>query len=124
MTGIDYSQRSIDYAVRSAREQGLAIRYRYENYLDLADRHLYDAALLIYGDFCPLPLSSGANYWRMYSMPSSLGGSLCWMIRPASIGSHESSNGWYIMESGFWKPGWHLVLKKGFDYPEQAIYLN
>ena len=57
-------------------------------------------------------------------MPSSLGGSLCWMIRPASIGSHESSNGWYIMESGFWKPGWHLVLKKGFDYPEQAIYLN
>ncbi len=54
VTGIDYSQRSIDYAVQYAREHGLAIRYRYDNYLDLADRHLYDAALLIYGDFCPL----------------------------------------------------------------------
>ncbi|NIV35510.1 MAG: hypothetical protein GWN58_40480 [Anaerolineae bacterium] len=31
---------------------------------------------------------------------------------------------WYVAESGFWKPGRHLVLEEDFDYPEQAIYLN
>ena len=36
----------------------------------------------------------------------------------------KGENRWYVAESGFWKPGWHLVLEEGFDYPEQAIYLN
>jgi len=33
-------------------------------------------------------------------------------------------NHWYVAESGFWRPGWHLVLEQGFDYPEEAIYLD
>jgi hypothetical protein len=36
----------------------------------------------------------------------------------------KGENRWTVAESGFWKPGWHLVLEEGFDYPEQAIFLN
>ena len=28
------------------------------------------------------------------------------------------------MSSGFWRPGQHLVLTQGFDYPELSLYLD
>ena len=37
---------------------------------------------------------------------------------------HGNRNGWYAARSGFWKPGPHLVLEEGFDYPEQSIWLD
>ena len=33
-------------------------------------------------------------------------------------------NRWYVSESGYWRPGPHLVLEMGFDYPENDIWLN
>ena len=54
VTGVDLSPRSIAYAVEHAHTHGLEITYRCENYLALEDTARYDAALLIYGDFCPL----------------------------------------------------------------------
>lgn len=54
VTGVDYSRRSIAYAEGYAKQQKLAIEYRYQNYLMLNDKEQYNAALLIYGDFCPL----------------------------------------------------------------------
>ncbi len=33
-------------------------------------------------------------------------------------------NNWYASERGFWRPGPHLVLEIGFDYPELSIYLD
>ncbi|MFZ5643482.1 MAG: hypothetical protein ACOY46_07815 [Bacillota bacterium] len=33
-------------------------------------------------------------------------------------------NNWYVNEGGFWRPGLHLVLEMGFDYPENDIWLD
>ena len=54
VTGVDYSRRSIAYATQYAGEHGLDIAYCYQDYLTLDDEGQYDAALLIYGDYCPL----------------------------------------------------------------------
>jgi len=125
VTGVDYSRRSIDYAARYAREHGLDIRYRYEDYLDLADERLYDAALLIYGDFCPLDPAQRSQLLRNVRRALVPGGYFVLDVTTrVHRRRHLSSNSWYIVESGFWKPGPHLVLEIGFDYPEQAIYLN
>src|SRR5512133_397918 len=35
VTGVDYSNRSVEYATRYAEENNLKITYRYENYLEL-----------------------------------------------------------------------------------------
>ena len=37
---------------------------------------------------------------------------------------HGSHNGWYAEMTGFWKPGPHLVLEEGFDYPEVSVFLD
>ena len=125
VTGVDYSKNSIEYASKYAGENNLNITYRYQNYLELEDESLYDAAFLIYGDFCPLNLEQRSkllkNVWRALKP----GGKF---VLDVSTREHRrkygNKNNWYALHSGFWKPGPHLVLEEGFDYPEQSIWLD
>jgi len=43
---------------------------------------------------------------------------------PTHRKKHGNKNGWYAVETGFWKPGPHLVLEEGFAYPEHSIFLD
>ena len=125
VTGVDYSHRSIDYASLYARENNLNIQYRYQNYLELDDENLYDAILLIYGDFCPLDPKQRATLMKNVSRALKPGGRF---VLDVTTREHRKKNGnknnWYAVKSGFWKPGPHLVLEEGFDYPEQSIWLD
>ena len=51
VTGIDFSKRSINYAVESAAKKKLDIIYYYQNYLDMVYEEAFDAVILIYCDF-------------------------------------------------------------------------
>lgn len=125
VTGVDYSQRSIHYAKKSALEQGLNIAYRYQNYLELADENLYEAALLIYGDFCPLSPQQRGRLLANVRRALKPGGHF---VLDVSTRAHRqkygAKNTWEVADSGFWKPGPHLTLSAGFDYPEESIYLD
>ena len=125
VTGVDYSRRSIEYATQYAQQHGLDIQYRYQDYLMLDDEQQYEAALLIYGDLCPLSPTQRQT----------LLGNVCHALKPGGHFAfdvttrihrqkHGNRNGWYAVESGFWKPDPHLVLEEGFDYPEQSIFLD
>ncbi len=57
VTGIDFSQNSIDYAARSAKEKGLNINYICQNYLNIDYESEYDVITMIYCDFGVLSLS-------------------------------------------------------------------
>ena len=51
VTGIDFSKRSIEYAVNSAAEKNMKIKYKYMNYLEIDYENEFDMAVLIYCDF-------------------------------------------------------------------------
>jgi SAM-dependent methyltransferase len=125
VTGVDYSRRSIDYAKQAAQQQGLSIHYRCQDYLNLEEENQYDLALLIYGDFCPLSPDQRSRLLMNVSRALKPGG---YFVLDVSTREHRTKhgmkNGWYAEEDGFWKPGLHLVLEQGFDYPEQDIYLD
>ena len=125
VTGVDYSKRSIDYAREYAETHGLTITYRYENYIDLADENLYDAALLIYGDFCPLDPDERGKLLGNIHRALKPGG---WFVLDVTTREGRKKRGvknnWYAAGSGFWRPGPHLVLEEGFDYPDEKIYLD
>jgi len=125
VTGVDYSRRSIDYAENYANEHKLDISYRYQNYLELSDDNQYDAAFLIYGDFCPLNPEQRTRLLHNVRRALKPNGKF---VLDVSTREHRKKygvrNGWYASESGFWKPGPHLVLEAGFDYPEQSIWLD
>lgn len=125
VTGVDYSRHSLDYATEFARQNNLDIKYRYQNYLTLEDENLYDAALLIYGDFCPLSPEQRSKLLGNVHRALKQGGHFVLDVTtPIHRKKYGSRNGWYAVETGFWKPGPHLVLEEGFDYPEQSIFLD
>jgi len=125
VTGLDYSRRSIDYAIQHARQNNLNITYRYQDYLTLTDEALYDAVLLISGDFCPLPPEQRARLLKNVHRALQAGGHFALDVTTREHRKFNSlGNRWYVAESGFWKAASHLVLEQGFDYPEELIYLN
>ena len=125
VTGVDYSRRSIEYASRYAKENNLEIVYQYENYLKLADTNQYETVFLIYGDFCPLsPEQRSTLLKNIYRALKSGGWFVLDVTTRENRRKHGNLNRWYVAESGFWKPGPHLVLEQGFDYPEQSIWLD
>jgi SAM-dependent methyltransferase len=125
VTGVDYSRHSIEYATNYAHENKLDIQYRYQNYLELKDENQYQAAFLIYGDFCPLSPEQRSKLLQNVHRALKPGGKF---VLDVTTREHRKrygvKNGWYATESGFWKPGPHLVLENGFDYPEQSIWLD
>lgn len=125
VTGVDYSRRSIAYARAYAAEHNLAITYRCQDYLTLADDAGYDAALLIYGDLCVLAPDVRDALLRAVRRALKPGGWFALDVTTRHLRARAGlRNGWYAAESGFWKPGPHLVLEQGFDYPEHDIYLD
>jgi SAM-dependent methyltransferase len=125
VTGVDYSRRSIEYATNQARENKLNICYRYQNYLDLNDENQYHAAFLIYGDFCPLNPDQRSTLLRNVHRALKPGGAFVLDVSTrACREKHGVRNGWYAAQNGFWKPGPHLILEDGFDYPEQSLWLD
>jgi SAM-dependent methyltransferase len=125
VTGVDYSQNSIEHATRAADEMGLPITYRYQDYLTITDSSLYDLVLLIYGDYCPLSPEQRSQLLENVKRALKPGGYFMLDVTTrAGRVKWGQRNGWYVLESGFWKPGPHLVLEEGFDYPEQDIYLD
>ena len=125
LTGVDYSRRSIAYATDYARQHGLDITYRYQNYLELTDENHYEAALLIYGDFCPLSPGQRALLLQNVHRALKPGGRFVLDVTTRECRKkYGNRNGWRSLETGFWKPGPHLLLEEGFDYPEQSIWLD
>jgi SAM-dependent methyltransferase len=125
VTGLDYSRRSIEYASRYANENSLQIAYRYENYLQLKDENLYDAALLIYGDFCPLSPEQRTRLLQNVHRALKPGGRFVLDVSTRECRKkHGIHNKWSALESGFCKPGPHLLLEEGFEYPDLALWLD
>lgn len=125
ITGVDYSRRSIDYATEYAWQNKLDIHYRYQDYLTLEDENLYDAALLIYGDYCLLAPEQRSRLLDNVRRALKPGGYFVLDVTtPIHRQKHGSRNGWYAAGQGFWKPGPHLALEEGFDYPEQFVFLD
>lgn len=123
--GVDYSRRPIEYATQYAAEHQLEIRYRYQDYLTLDDENQYEAALLIYGDLCPLSPEQRRTLLGNVRRALKPGGHFVLDVTTrAHRQKHGNRNCWYAAGQGFWKPGPHLVLEEGFDYPEQSIFLD
>lgn len=122
VTGVDFSQNSIDYAIAHAHDKQLPIQYRCLNYLELDDPAQYSAVLLIYGDYCPLSPEQRAKLLAKVRTFLKPGG--CFILdvtTPRLRQKYGLKNGWYAVGQGFWKPGPHLVLEQGFAYPNDLF---
>ncbi len=125
VTGIDVSQRSLDYARQNAARQRLVITYRRENFLALDDFEQYALALQIYGELNTFAPDVLADLLRRVYRALQPGG---WFIFDVTTAAHSARyrtlNGWQVLDSGFWKPEPHLVLERSFHYPEASTHCD
>ncbi len=124
VTGVDFSQSSIDYAQTYARQHRLEIDYRCQDYLQLDEEAGFEAALLIYGDLCPLAPEKRRRLLANVRRALKPGGRFVLDVTtPILRQRYGLKNGWHAAQAGFWKGGPHLVLEQGFAY-EQDVYLD
>jgi SAM-dependent methyltransferase len=126
VTGIDFSQHSLDYAQLQARQAGHNIVYLQADYLvdDLPTG--FDVITLIYLDLCVLsPDQRNQLLERMRTMLNP-GGHI--VIDVAGIGMLEDKQEFTLIEErlmhGFWAPGAYIGIQRRFIYPDDSLYLD
>ena len=125
VTGVDISENSLAYARGYAREKGLDIDYLPLNFLDLKVESEFETAVQIYGEMCVFSDADRDKIFENVRRALTPGGLFIFDITTHSERAKNGMNNfWYISDGGFWRPGRHLVLQFGFDYPEQDVWLD
>ena len=125
VTGMDFSQRSINYAQNYAQEHGLNIEYIYQNYLELDFKNRFDAVSLIYCDFCVLSDHDRSTLLTNINRALKYDGYFVFdVVTEKEINAILPENYWEYSETGFWKSTPHLLLGNTFIYPEDQTRLN
>lgn len=125
VTGVDFSENSIEYAREQAQKKQLVIRYINANYLLLEmDENQFDLVILIYTDFCVLQpkerkqLLSNIRKW----------------LKPGGIFIFDANSdkeldkkvapkNWEAAEKGFWRELPYLALSESYIYRDEKIIL-
>lgn len=122
VTGVDYSQNSIDHA----RSQDASTTYVCLDYreMDFPDDS-FDVAMMIYGDLCVLSDAERDDLLAKVRRMLKPGGYFAFdLTQPSAHASLEGHRAWSVSAGdGFWRPEPYLVLEQGFTYPDD-VYLQ
>jgi SAM-dependent methyltransferase len=127
VTGIDISQNSLDYARHYAAEKGLDIDYHLINFFDIDYSGMFDAVIQVNGELNTFSDEKRDELLAKLRKALRPGGHLIFDVttRTRELRLRKGiTNRWLVSERGFWRPGRHLVLERGFDYPEDSVWLD
>ena len=136
ITGVDFSQNTINYAKGSAKKQGLDIEYKCDNFLNLKYFEDYNVVMQIYGEVNTFsPEERDKLFKIVYNALKPNGLFIFDVSTPAlrKMCTYEKGTkcnqelllkkNWYISEGGFWREKAHIVLEEGFQY-DNDIWLD
>ncbi len=126
VTGIDFSERSIRYAMAQAGKEGLDIYYRLEDYLGFDTPERFDLIIMIMCDFCVLdPAQRGAMLGKFRSLLRPGGHILFDVYSPAGFKARRetATYGAGLLE-GFWSPEKYYGFLNVLKYEEEQVVLD
>ena len=125
VTGIDISERSLNYAIAQSKEEVLDIEFRRVNFFDIDYSQEFDAVIQTNGEMNTFSDEKRDELLGILHQALKSDGLLIFDITTRALRMREGQkNNWYISDGGFWRPDMHLVLEQGFDYPEDNIWLD
>ena len=125
VTGVDISQRSLDYAIAQSKEKGLDIEFRLINFFDIDYLQKFDAVIQTNGELNTFSDEKRDRLLALLHRALKPGGLLIFDVTTRNTRvKYGEKNGWYTADGGFWRPDKHLVLTQGYDYPEENAWLN
>jgi SAM-dependent methyltransferase len=125
VTGIDISERSLNYATAQARKYELDIDFRRLNFLGLDYSSEFDAAVQVFGEVGTLSDDKRDVLFAGIHKALKPGGLLFFDVTTPCLKQNPGAqNNWYMAYGGFWRPGLHLMLELRFDYPAENVFVN
>lgn len=125
VVGIDISERSLEYAKNRSEELNLSIEYRNLNFFDMDYISEFDTVMQVYGELCVFSDEKRDSLLGSIRKALKKDGIFIFDVSTRELRRRAGlKNGWYVSSSGFWRPGRHLVLEQGFDYPEESVWLD
>ncbi len=125
VTGIDISERSIQYGQQQAQLAEEAITYIHGSYLGLDVKEQFDVATLIYCDYGVLSDQDRRTLLdNIYRALKSNGKLLLDVFTPKQHQGKPESKNWRYQQGGFWKEGPHVCLEQFYRYDENSTVLS
>jgi 2-polyprenyl-3-methyl-5-hydroxy-6-metoxy-1,4-benzoquinol methylase len=125
VTGVDFSENSINYAQVEAKKKNMDIKYIKGNYLELnLQEYQFDLVLLIFADFGPLLPDERGRLLNMIRKVLKPGGIFIFdVLNDNNIEGKISPKNWEASKQGFWKNAPYLALSESFLYKEEKVIL-
>lgn len=125
VTGIDFSKRSIEYAITNANLNGKNIEYIYKNYLDIEYNNEFDLITLIYCDFGVIsPNERRVILDRAMKALKQDGILILDGFTKNQLDKVPEKQDLYYADSGFWCSKPHVCIHRNYHYIETKNYLE
>ena len=126
VTGIDFSNRSIEYAKGVAVREKLDISYVEQNYLDFETQDRFDLVLMIMCDLCALSPTQRRMILRRFHRILKPGGSVLLDVYSLSAFDQREEGATYEVNqlNGFWSPNKYYGFLTTFKYDDEKVVLD
>lgn len=126
VTGIDFSERSIQHARETAARKQLNIRYVLQNYLEFETNERFCLILMIMCDFCSLSPDQRKGLLRRFHRILKPGGSVLLDVYSLSAFEKKQEVATYELNqlNGFWSPNRYYGFLNTFKYHEDKVVLD
>jgi SAM-dependent methyltransferase len=123
VSGMDVSERSINYARNLAKEKNLPIIYYCQNFITMDFKEQYDVATLIYYDFCTLPTEDRVKTLKnIYEALKSGGLLIVEVTTPHHFYDQKEHKSWSYAEKGFYCANLICALNRFIGMMNTAQY--
>ena len=126
VTGVDFSERSIQYARSIVSQKNIKINYVLQNYLQFTSTVRYDLITLIFEDLCALsPIQRKTLFKIFYESLKENGAILLDVLSEKYYNTtNEKTSYEYSPGNGFWTPYPYYVFLNTFKYEKEKVILD
>lgn len=126
VTGIDFSENSLEHAIQVAVQKGLRVNYVHTNYLDFETTQRFDLIMMIMCDFCALsPEQRKIMLSKFYALLKPGGSVLLDVYSLNSFNQKEESATYELNQlNRFWSPEDYYCFVNTFKYEKEKVTLD
>ncbi|WDV47773.1 class I SAM-dependent methyltransferase [Clostridiaceae bacterium M8S5] len=125
VTGLDFSNNSINHAIKSAKEKELDIKYIQEDYLKMDFKEQFDLIIIIFCDFGALSVSDREKLLDNIYKALKPGGILIFdALNEKALTNMELKKNWTVSSGGFWQANPYISLSNTSHFEDVKVLLD
>jgi len=126
VTGIDFSQNSLEYAKQTADQKNLKIDYVHANYLEFETTNKFDLITMIMCDFCALSPAQRKKMLLKFNSLLKPGGVVLLDVHSLNSFNQKEESATYQLNqlNGFWSADDYYCFVNTFKYDKEKVILD